>query len=198
MKVSFVAHNKVRLRTLLRRFGLPPTCTDKEASDAYREIAKQVHPDINKNADGEMFTLLQRDYDELKQLLKAYPMSARRAGDFVAGFPAGAHGEHMYSGKKPSNPSEAQSQWAEQVMWEQKHRDRLRNFHPHEDRAFHEAPPVPLQHKLAVVGIGAAMLYYGISWIAVFSSGRKCKQRPGVDELNMAVKAHGATREIKP
>lgn len=195
MKSSLVCHSKVRLRTLLRRFGLPPTCTDKEVSDVYREIAKQVHPDINKNADAQMFTLLQKDYDELKDLLKAYPMSARRAGDFVSGF-GGVAGDHQYSGKKPSNPSEAQAQWAEQAMWEQKHRDRLRNFHPHEDRGHHVPPHVPFQHKIAVVGIAVTILYYGFSWILVFSSGRKCKQKPNMEELNKAVAAKEATKEI--
>ena len=151
MKKSVVVRSKVRLRTLLRRFGLPHTCSEKDASEAYRDIAKQIHPDLNpnsKSSSNSTFTMLKSDYDELRELLKKYPPASRT--DFGS---ENVTGQNYYS-----NPSVEKD--TEKVTRQERHRDRSKNFHPNRDKGFHQRPPPPpLHHRLAVAAVVAVVLY---------------------------------------
>ena len=60
--------------------GLPPTCQDDEIKTAYRNLARQFHPD--RGGDPQKFREIQSAYDLIGTVVKraVYDLERRRSG----------------------------------------------------------------------------------------------------------------------
>jgi DnaJ-class molecular chaperone len=60
---------------LLKYFGLQPPITLQQLKEEFRKKCKELHPDINPNADPHMFVKMKQAYDELVEDASLYSSS---------------------------------------------------------------------------------------------------------------------------